>query len=81
MDRERIIEALLAMLLSEAGDDVWGDAAGAAAIPPFDDDGDPVKRVTSFEDAGVLTTNRGVVLELTDGSEYQITIVASRNPR
>ncbi len=79
-DRERMIEALLEVLLSEAGDDAWAEAADAANVEPFED-GDPVRRVHSFETEGVLTTDRGLVLHLADGSEYQLTIVCSRPPR
>lgn len=32
----------------------------------------------SFSDAGVLTTNSGLVVRLTNGQEFQITIVQSR---
>ena len=35
-------------------------------------------RVRTFEDAGVLTYNRGVVIRLPDGSEFQVTIIQSR---
>ncbi len=35
-------------------------------------------RVRTFEDAGVMTYNKGLVLELPDGSEFQLTIVQSR---
>lgn len=34
--------------------------------------------VHTMRDAGVLTTNRGVVLRFEDGSEFQLTIVQSR---
>lgn len=34
-----------------------------------------VKSVYSFEDAGVLTRNKGIVLQMKDGSSFQITIV------
>lgn len=37
----------------------------------------PECRVATFEEAGVLTMNGGVVLTLGDGSEFQITIVRS----
>lgn len=37
----------------------------------------PASCVT-FGEAGLLTSNEGVVLTLEDGSEYQITIVQSR---
>ena len=53
----------------------------------FDEDEDidvvqsVVKRVSSFEDAGMLTRNEGMVLRLQDGSEFQITIVQSQSAR
>jgi hypothetical protein len=33
---------------------------------------------TSFENAGVLTDNKGLIIKMTDGSEFQLTIVKSR---
>ncbi len=33
--------------------------------------------VTTFRDAGVLTMNRGVVVTLPNGQEFQLTIVES----
>jgi len=48
------------------------------------EDGEPIieklARATSFEDAGILTNNRGVVFRMKDGSEFQITIVQSAPP-
>ena len=42
-------------------------------------DGDlDVRDARSFDDAGLMTRNEGVVVELEDGSEFQITIVQSR---
>ena len=38
-------------------------------------------RVVSFESAGVLTNNAGVVVTLEDGSEFQVTIVQSERAR
>ena len=35
-------------------------------------------RVETYEQAGVLTYNKGLVITLPDGSEYQLTIVQSR---
>ena len=32
----------------------------------------------TFEEAGVMTYNKGLVITLPDGSEYQVTIVQSR---
>jgi len=34
--------------------------------------------VETFEEAGVLTYNSGLVIRLPDGSEYQLTIVRSK---
>ena len=37
-----------------------------------------IAKVRTFEEAGVLTSNRGVVVQTDDGSEFQISIVQSR---
>ncbi len=34
-----------------------------------------VQNVVSFEDVGLLTGNAGLIVRLTDGSEYQLTII------
>ncbi|MCD6369950.1 MAG: hypothetical protein J7L63_00410 [Thermoplasmata archaeon] len=39
---------------------------------------DDIESVRTFEEAGVLTRNAGLVCRLGDGSEFQITIVQSR---
>lgn len=36
-----------------------------------------VARLDTFEEAGMLTHNEGLVLRLDDGSEFQITVVQS----
>ena len=41
-----------------------------------DDDEKPTVR--SFEDAGVMTSNAGLVLRAPDGQEFQISVVKSR---
>ena len=35
-------------------------------------------RVQTYEQAGVMTYNKGLVITLPDGGEYQLTIVQSR---
>lgn len=35
-------------------------------------------RSRSFSEAGVMTSNIGMVIRLADGSEYQITVIRSR---
>jgi hypothetical protein len=37
-----------------------------------------IARVQTFEEAGLLTNNRGVVVHTADGSTFQICIVKSR---
>jgi len=37
-----------------------------------------VDAVRTFEEAGVLTGNRGVVVRCKDGSSFQVTVVQSR---
>ena len=44
---------------------------------PWSDDGDK-PTVRSFEDAGVMTCNAGLVLRTPDGQEFQISVVKSR---
>jgi hypothetical protein len=35
-------------------------------------------KIRSFEDRGVLTSNKGLVIQLATGEEFQLTIVRSR---
>ena len=62
---EREIEAILSALQYESGED-----------------GEPIleqlESASSFEDAGIMTRNKGVVWRMADGSEFQITIVRSK---
>lgn len=46
-----------------------------------DDDRLAVEDVRTFADAGVMTRDRGVVVALADGSEFQLTIVQSKHAR
>ena len=49
--------------------------------PGLDDNDDDaaIRDVASFRDAGVLTQNHGLVVTLVDGSEFQLTVVLSRD--
>jgi hypothetical protein len=40
-----------------------------------------IKSVRTFEEAGVPSEDRGLVVTMSDGSEYQIIIVKSRGSR
>ena len=37
-----------------------------------------IEHSMSFEDGGILTWNRGVILRFEDGTEFQLTIVQSK---
>lgn len=54
-----------------AGDD-------AVDVPPeLCDEESGIARVSSFAEAGLLTSNADLVLRMRDGGEFQLTIVAS----
>ena len=44
---------------------------------PWSDDGDKPS-VCTFEQAGVMSLNAGLVLRAPDGQEYQISVIKSR---
>lgn len=74
LDHETILQAVLRYLLtSDELDQLCSDAGTASLI---DDDGDPiyVRSAETYADAGVMTLNRGVYLELSDGSRFGITL-------
>ena len=52
-------------LISEAADDSFGIGWENAGV-------------RTFEQAGVMTHNKGLVISLPDGTEFQLTIVQSR---
>ena len=37
-----------------------------------------IESIMIYEDAGILTDNRGLVITTTDGEEFQVTIVKSK---
>ena len=39
-----------------------------------------ISSITTFEDGGILTNNKGLTVTLTNGSEFQITIVRNCPP-
>jgi len=63
------LNALIAdvMLCIDTGDDIE---------PPEELEG--VDSIQTFEEAGVLTMNKGLVLRMKDHREFQVTIVQSR---
>ena len=41
-------------------------------------DPDAVREAVTFQEAGLLTANHGVVVRMADGAEFQVTVVKSR---
>jgi hypothetical protein len=48
------------------------------AINLMNEEEPEIARIDSFEDAGILTNNRGLVLKTYNGDVFQMTIVQSR---
>ena len=44
-------------------------------------DADSVRSVVPYREAGMLTRDHGLVVTMNDGSEFQLTIVQSRDAR
>jgi len=40
-----------------------------------------VEQISSFQEAGICSGNKGLVITMEDGSEFQVTIVQSREAR
>lgn len=81
---DRLMEAFLQEVLVEGADHGSAYRAACDAVDidvdglDEDDQERPVRNVATFEEALVLSSNRGVVVTLHDGSEYQLTVVQSR---
>jgi hypothetical protein len=43
-----------------------------------DDNPSPIDNISTFNHAGILTMNEGLVIRLTSGEEFQLTIVRSK---
>jgi len=72
MDEQAFQESLQGILesLCYLDEDDKAEVEGALGVDVFE-----VERVTSFSDEGVLTMNAGLVVTLSDGSRFQLTIV------
>ncbi|MEU9743431.1 hypothetical protein AB0E12_30040 [Micromonospora chersina] len=77
---EELLQALVLSLLTSADLDELCDDAD---LPQLTHDGLPVTITSArtYRDAGVLTLDRGVWLELSDGSVFGLTVQISRRPR
>ena len=65
-----ILRALLDELLG-ARDDTDDPLADLAELT------DGIREIHTFEDRGVLTTDKGLIIECDDGTEFQLTIIRS----
>jgi hypothetical protein len=77
---EEVLQALVLRLLTSGELDQLCDDAD---LPQLTDDGGQPVSITSartYRDAGVLTLDRGVWLELSDGSVFGLTVQISRRP-
>lgn len=72
---EQEIQDRLSQVLTELADLIGGGAGRDApeAAETFED-----AEIQTFEEAGVLTGNRGLVVRLASGPEFQITIIRSK---
>ncbi|MER7894285.1 hypothetical protein ABTX15_31210 [Micromonospora sp. NPDC094482] len=77
---EELLQALVARLLTGSDLDQLCDDADLPHL--VGDDGTPVVITSArvYRDAGVLTLDRGVWLELSDGSVFGLTVQISRRP-
>lgn len=70
-------ELLECLLLAAAG----GELEDVGVMDSEQEDAVREARVRSFNDAGLLTNNEGIVLRLRNGAEFQLQIVQSKEAR
>ncbi len=68
MDERAVVDAITEMCENASDCDVDGDF-------PLELTG---CRTISFEEEGVLTSNKGFVLKMPDGSQFQVSVVQSK---
>lgn len=82
MDTKALQDALAALLRDEVSDLAEGVTEVLACGDYDDEDGEggdapSLGSVSTYQDAGVLTSDAGLVLRMSDGSEFQLTLVRS----
>ena len=73
MNEQRFQDCLY-ILLQTISDNNFADEDGDTLLPILTGS-DNISEVRSFDDEGMLTSNKGLVIKLKDGSEFQLTIV------
>lgn len=71
MTESQLAERLMILLDSLASDEEGREFLEEAGL-------ENIQNTSSFESAGLLTMNNGIVLQMEDGEEYQLQIVKSR---
>jgi hypothetical protein len=71
---EQRFQDCLYMLLESISDNDFTDEDGDTLWPILTGS-DNISEVRSFNDEGMLTNNKGLVVKLENGSEFQLTIV------
>ena len=79
-DLQKSLEAVFETITDAREMEDTSDLADAM-LDAVDDLTPEVDSVRSFESAGVMTSDAGLVVRLADGSEFQITIVQSKPAR
>jgi hypothetical protein len=72
--------ALAGMLMMDGAEDLFTEAISEAHRPELDMNFEPpaIIDAPTFADEGVMTTDAGLVIYTSDGSQFQLTIVRSR---
>jgi hypothetical protein len=78
---EEILQAVVAHLLTSGDLDQLCDDAGLPHLVGADGTPVTIESARVYRDAAVLTLDRGVWLELSDGSMFGLTVQISRRPR
>lgn len=73
MNEQRFQDCLY-ILLESVSDNNFTDEDGDTLWPILKES-DNISQVRSFNDEGMLTSNKGLVVKLENGSEFQLTIV------
>jgi len=60
--------------MNESGFETWL----REAVNLMNEEDPEIERIDTFEEAGVLTRNKGLVVRAIDGREFQITVIQSK---
>jgi len=79
VDAQTVADALRVLLQHGIDDGEGGLDAAIELLTGERDDEEPLlDEVVSYEDAGLMTRDHGLVLRFRDGGEFQVTVVRSR---